>query len=133
MLHLRGRCLFSRELYPILLSVFILCTKLCYSPLLFTALSSSSLPLCPKSWINPRWDTQDLWWFITSTGFAQPSHQWDPSNANPTYTSFPLRHLCLLHLPYLFSHNSFLPHNLLKGLCTFNLFLTSYECVKTRE
>lgn len=100
--------------------------------LLTSLLSSSSLPLCPKFWINPCWATQDLWWLITSTGFAQPSHQWDPSNANLPCTSFPLRHLCLFHLPYLFSYNSFLPHNLLKGLCTFSLFLTSYECVKTR-
>lgn len=101
--------------------------------LLASLLSSSSLPLCPKSWISSRWVTWDPWWFITSTGFAQLSHQWDPSSANPPCTSFPLRHLCLLHLPYLFSHNSFLPHNLLKGLCTLSLFPTSYECVKTRE
>lgn len=105
-----------------------------YQAMLLTSLLSSSfLPLCPKSWMNPCWITQDLWWFITSTGFAQPSHQWDPSNVHPPCTSFPLTHLCLLYLPYLFSQNSFLPHNLLKGLCTFSLFLTSYECVKTRE
>lgn len=124
---------FQQRTYQILLSVFILFTKMCYSPLLLTTVSFFSLPLCPKSWINPCWVTQDLWWFIISTGFAQPSHQWDPRNANPTCTSFPLRHLCLLHLPHLFCRDSFLPHNLLKDLCTFSLFLTSYECVKTRE
>lgn len=116
MLHLRGRCLSSTELELLCRYLFILPN--CVTHLSFVFLL---LPLCPKFWINPCWATQDLWWLITSTGFAQPSHQWDPSNANLPCTSFPLRHLCLLHLPYLFSYNSFLPHNLLKGLCTFSL------------
>lgn len=94
---------------------------------------SSSLPLCPKSWINPCQVPWDPWWFITSTVFYQSSHQWDPGNTNPPWMSFPLRHLCLLHFPYLFSHNSFLPYNLLKGLHTFRLSLTSDEYVKKRE
>lgn len=33
MLHLRGRCLSSREIYQALLTIFILFTKPCYSPL----------------------------------------------------------------------------------------------------
>lgn len=115
-------------------------TKLCWRYLFFlpshvTRLSFVFLLLTTVSKVLEKsmHGTWDLWWFITSTGFVQPSHQWDSSNANPSWASFPLRHLCLLHLLYLFSHNSFLSHNLLKGLCTFSLFLTSYECVKTRE
>lgn len=123
----------QRSVYQVvLLLIFILFTNAVLLPSL-KLLSSSSLPLCPKSWVNPCWVTWDPWWFITSTGFAQPSHQWDPGDANPPCMSFPLRHLCLLHFPYLFSHNSFLPYNLLKGLRTFSLFLTSNECLKKRE
>lgn len=118
--------------WVVLLLIFILFIN-AVLPVSLRLLSSSSSPLCSKSWINPCRVTWHPWWFIISTGFAQPSHQWHPSNANPPCASFPLRHLGLLHFPYLFSDNSFLPYNLLKGLRTFSLFLTSIECVKKRE
>lgn len=123
----------QRSVYQVvLLLIFILFTNAVLLPSL-KLLSSSSLPLCPKSRINPCQIHRRSPWFITSAGFAQPSHQWDPGNANPPCMSFPLRHLCLLHFLYLFSHNSFLPYNPLKGLRTFSLFLTSNQCVKKRE
>lgn len=123
----------QRGVYQIvLLLIFVLFSNVVLLSSL-KLLSSSSLPLCPKSWINPCQVPWDPWWFISSTVFSQPSHQWDPGNANPPWISFPLRHLCLLHFPCLFSHNSFLPCNLLKGLRTFRLSLTSHECVKKRE
>lgn len=119
----------QRRVYQVvLLLIFILFPNA--MSLSLKLLSSSSLPLCPKPLIKLCWVTWDPWCFITRTGFAQALHHWDPGNANPPTTSFPLGHLCLLQFPYSFSHNSFLPHSLLKGLHTFSLFFTSDKCVK---
>lgn len=132
MLHLRGKVLSSRRVYQVVLLLIFILFPNAMSPSLKLS-SSSSLPLCPQPLIKLCWVTWDPWCFITRTGFAQALHHWDPGNANPPTTSFPLRHLCLLQFPYSFSHNSFLPRSLLKGLRTFSLFFTSDECVKRKR
>jgi len=142
MLHLRGRFPSSREVFTKLFCCSYLFSAL--MPLLpsLKLLSSSSSPLCPKSCINPCEDTWDPGWFVTSAGFAQPRHQWDPGNANPpcvlpTQTSVPasfslfifLQLISSIQPPAGLTHIQSFPH--LKGMCEEKRMSSeSYGCSK---